>query len=135
MKIKLAILLSTFLCFSCMDQGQTEVMDGHFLVGNWTNFEYEMETFTMEKSKNLAPNVYGYSFRKDGTLIQRSNSGWCGTPPVVTSDFQGTWKVQGEEIIIEAKNWGGISLQTWKVSQLSDKTLRIEVLSIEYRKE
>lgn len=135
MKIKLAIVISAFLCLSCMDQGQTEEMDRHFLVGNWTNFEYERETFTMEKSKNLETNVYGYSFRNDGTLIQRSNSGWCGTPPVVTSDFQGTWKVLGEEIIIEAKYWGGISIQTWKVTPLSNKTLRIEVLNSEYKEE
>lgn len=135
MKNKIVIVLFTFLCLSCMDQGQTEEMDGHFLVGNWTNFEYERETFTMEKSKNLTANVYGYSFRNDGTLIQRSNSGWCGTPPVVTSDFQGTWRVQGEEIIIEAKYWGGISVQTWKVIPLSNKTLRIEVLTSEYKEE
>ncbi|SDY39234.1 MULTISPECIES: hypothetical protein [Rhodonellum] len=135
MKTKFAIVLLTFFSISCMDQGQTEVMAGHFLVGNWTNFEYEMDAFTMEKSKNLASNVYGYSFRKDGTLIQRSNSGWCGTPPVVTSDFQGTWRILGEEVIIEAKYWGGISVQTWKVTQLSNKTLRIEILSSEYREE
>lgn len=135
MKIKLAIVFMSFLYLSCMDQGQTEELDGHFLVGNWTNLEYESETFTMEKSKKLATNVFGYSFRNDGSLIQRSNSGWCGTPPVVTSDFQGTWRIQGEEIIIEAKYWGGISVQTWKVTPLSNKTLRIEILSSEYREE
>ncbi|NHE59899.1 hypothetical protein G9Q97_24105 [Cyclobacterium sp. GBPx2] len=104
-------------------------------VGNWSNLEYRENGFEMEKVNQLQENTYGYRFLSNGKLIHRANSGWCGTPPIVTSDFEGTWEKEGDIITLTAAFWGGTQVQKWKISSSTGNSLEIEVISSEMQME
>ena len=132
MKNFLALLAICFLLFSCMEQETLNLESGEFPLGIWTNIQYDESGFTMDRSSKIPENTYGYVFQKNGKLIHRANSGFCGTPPITTSDFAGTWKVKGDVVELEVDFWGGKYRQEWKVTQLSGKTVKVELLKQEY---
>jgi hypothetical protein len=97
-------------------------------VGNWSNLDYQENGFVMQKVNQLKENTYGYRFLSNGKLIHRANSGWCGTPPIVTSDYEGTWKRDGDILTVSAPFWGGMNIQEWKITSASENTLQVEVI-------
>lgn len=95
------------------------------LVGNWINPEYKDSLMMLEKSAALKPNVYGISFKADGKLVERKIDGWCGTPPVVYKDYEGTWTSQDSFITIEVGYWGGMAVSQWTIISVSGKRLTV----------
>jgi len=132
MKTLLPLLTICLFLFSCMEQEPLNLESGEFPLGTWTNIQYEETGFTMDRSSKIPANTYGYVFQKNGKLIHRANSGFCGTPPIITADFKGTWKVKGDLVELEVDFWGGKYRQEWKVNQLSGKTVRVELLTQEF---
>jgi hypothetical protein len=132
MKKLLPLLAICSLLFSCVEQETLDLESGEFPLGTWTNIQYEESGFTMERMNNLPENTYGFVFQKNGKLIHRANSGFCGTPPITTADFNGIWKVKGDIIEVEVEFWGGKYRQEWKVTQLSGITVRVELVKQEY---
>lgn len=132
MKNILPLIAICSLLFSCLEHETINLESGEFPLGTWTNLQYEETGFTMDRSSRLEENRYGFIFSEIGKLIHRSNSGFCGTPPIITADFNGTWKVKGDKIEVEVEFWGGKYRQEWKVTQLSGKTVKVELLKQEY---
>jgi hypothetical protein len=116
------------MLFSCME---TEDL-GPVPVGTWSNLTHETNGFVMERAAKLQDNTLGYRFLSNGQLIHRTYSGWCATPPVVTSDYVGTWERTGDTITLVAPYWGGIHRQEWMIRQSSDKSIQVEIISSEY---
>jgi hypothetical protein len=132
MKKLLPLLAICSLLFSCLDQETLNLESGEFPLGTWTNIQYEESGFTMDRSSAIRANTYGYVFKENGKLIHRANSSFCGTPPIITADFAGTWNIDGDVVEVEVEFWGGKYSQEWKVNQASGKTVRIELLKQEY---
>ncbi|SHN26095.1 hypothetical protein SAMN04488057_114100 [Cyclobacterium lianum] len=132
MRITVFTFVFGLLLFSCMeDQNLSALEAGPIPVGNWTNLEYQENGIALEKVDRLRENTYGYRFLGDGKLIHRANSGWCGTPPIITSDYEGTWEREGEILTLTAPYWGGTQVQKWKIIASTANTLQVEVISQE----
>ena len=104
------------------------------IVGCWTKPMYVDNSegksiYCFEKAKSLPNNSGGTKFYNDGTLIERKNSGDCGTPPIAYANFSGNWQVQENgDIIIDVAYWGGMEHKVWKVIDITNKTLTIEIV-------
>ena len=75
----------------------------------------------------MPANSPSIKFLNDGTLIERKNSGWCGTPPIAYADFSGNWRVQNGNIIIDVAYWGGMEQRAWKIIDVTNTSLKIEI--------
>jgi len=95
------------------------------LIGNWINPQTTDSMVTYSKSNDLVENDYGITFHSDGTLIERKISGWCATPPISYSDFEGTWEKTDSLISILVDYWGGIASYQWKMINIEDDRLVI----------
>jgi len=109
MKILLKALLLIFagLVFlackdSIVDPGEYE------FIGVWIQKSYESDTLTFERSEKLNNDKPGYIFLSDNKIIERKNSGWCGTPPIAYTNFDGKWELIDESHLkITVGYWGG----------------------------
>ena len=128
-----ALLLIALIFGSCMEDQQLELDKGPAPVGIWSNISYQDSSLILEKGQKLEENTYGYRFLSNGKLIHRANSGFCGTPPIATSDFDGTWERDGDIIRLEAGFWGGTQIQEWKILSDAGNTLQVEVISSELK--
>ncbi|WP_114749807.1 hypothetical protein [Pleomorphovibrio marinus] len=134
MKTTLLTFMIALLLFSCMEnEDPLALTSGPVPVGNWSNLTYQENGLAMERVNQLQENTYGYRFLSNGKLIHRSNSGWCGTPPIITNDYEGTWKMDGDIIHFSADFWGGTQTQEWKITSTSGNTLQVEVISSDWQ--
>jgi len=60
------------------------------------------------------------------------DTGWCGTPPIAYSDFDGTWNKKDSVIKITVAYWGGLADYQWKVISVDNNNLTIYRLKEEY---
>lgn len=123
---KLIFLSLTILLFAC-DEDQPELAnlgENVGIVGTWVDFSDDFAApaedgvTRLVRTENFENNHYGFTFRKDGTFIERKNSGWCGTPPIAYDNFEGVWNPLNDTLIdITVAYWGGtLTYQMWIVS-------------------
>ncbi|WP_339922348.1 hypothetical protein [uncultured Cyclobacterium sp.] len=130
------LLIALIFIVSCVEDPQLSASEtGPLPIGSWSNVSYNENGMTLEKVNKLAENTYGYRFLNNGTFIHRANSGWCGTPPIVTSDFQGSWTKNADVISIQGTFWGGETLEEWEIIASDNNMLTIKVLKSEYEME
>jgi len=102
------------------------------IIGYWGNPVYEYDIYPeavirYKRVKTLPANSPSIKFMNNGTLIERKNAGFCATPPIAYADFSGNWRVQNKNIIIDVAYWGGMEQKTWKIINVTNTSLRIEV--------
>lgn len=137
MKNPFTILMIT-LCIivSCVEDPQLSASEiGPIPVGSWSNISYNEDGIILEKVDQLRENTYGYRFLSDGTFIHRANSGFCGTPPIVTSDFEGSWTKDGDILNIQGTFWGGETVEEWEIISSDNNVLTIKVVKSELKME
>lgn len=78
---------------------------------------------------SLLDNQYGLSFEQNNRLIERKNSGWCGTPPISHSDYTGTWIQKDSIISINVGYWGGTLDYSWKIVAVNQVELTVAKLN------
>lgn len=128
----IAVLLSIVLV-ACQkseivpESGQSE------LYGSWTNPQYSDSIVTYTRIGSLIENQYGMLFSEGNKFTNRDNSGFCGTPPISTTDYEGTWTINNSVIEITVPFWGGVSHKTWKVISLENEKLVIYPIKVEYQ--
>ncbi|MFN8134346.1 MAG: hypothetical protein U0Z17_03640 [Bacteroidales bacterium] len=133
MKTLFSALLLTFMLIACQKEAII-VPDGNTdLIGSWIKPQYVDSVITYERAENLLENSYGFTFKPGNKLIARQNSGWCGTPPISTTDYEGSWIQNGSEVKITMGYWGGTSIQTWKIVSLDQQKLVIYISSSKYQ--
>ena len=130
------LIISTLICGIALMTGcekqeiDLEGVDG--IIGCWANPVYEYDIYPKaiiryERVKTLPTNSPSIKFLNDGTLVERKNSGDCGTPPIVYGDFSGNWKIEkNNDLKINVAYWGGMEQKTWKIIDVTDTSLRIE---------
>lgn len=124
---KLILLLSIVTLIACEKSNETETLvnDSDQLIGNWINPIVIDTIWKYERANSLKDNSYGFSFQSRQLFVERKNAGWCGTPPIAYSDFDGTWTKKDSIIKITVAYWGGLVDYQWKIISLDDKNLTI----------
>jgi hypothetical protein len=114
------------------DEKNLKIPDG--IIGFWANHEYEIAPLPKviiryKRVKVLPVNSEGIRFLKDGTLIERKNKNAGWSPPITYDDFSGTWQIENNnDIKISVAFWGGTEHKTWKIIDVTNKILRIEMI-------
>jgi hypothetical protein len=125
-------LLLALAFVSCQKLTDPVETGNPLLIGSWTDPQYTDTLVTYTRVSNLVENQYGIKFQTGNKLVQRQNSGWCGTPPIVTADYEGTWMWSDSLVNITVGFWGGTADLTWKVIHLNDQKLVISVVKADY---
>lgn len=126
------LLISLFI--GCEEKIET-VQNSNLFTGYWINPQIVDSLVTFSKSSKLVDDKYGIAFYADGSLIERKNSGWCATPPISYSDFEGSWEKSDSLINIVVDYWGGIARYQWKMMDLEDNKLVVKKIKEEYNYE
>jgi len=93
------------------------------LVGCWIDQDYSDTLFTLSRASYIPEDTFGWTFNESGTLVNRGNSGCCGTPPIAYADYEGEWFQEDSIINIEVAFWGGIMLMEWQIVEISESSL------------
>ncbi len=133
MKAYFIFLLITLALFSCSKEDIPVQNENTELIGSWINPQYSDTLVTYTRAETLVENQYGITFENMGKLVQRQNSGWCGTPPVTTADYEGTWTQIDSIVSITVGYWGGISTQKWKIVSLNNSKLTLQIIESIYQ--
>jgi hypothetical protein len=127
MKTQIIILLFLILGFiSCKKEKvySSKITDPS-LKGYWINLTIVDTLLVSNKSARLKDNAPGFAILDNGKFIEREIAGWCGTPPINYSDFDGKWDRTDSIINIKVGFWGGNATYKWKILLLNDSTLKI----------
>ena len=131
----LSVVIIALALVSCSKRDSLEPEGLPGLTGSWVNIEYQDSIILLHRSESLNENAYGFRFQSDGTFIERKNAGWCGTPPIVYSDFDGHWSNTESNLHITVAYWGGTAFYEWKVLDISKQEIKIRVISQDYIQE
>jgi hypothetical protein len=105
-------------------------MKNEDLIGVWVFSIYKDDCMEYTTMKSLLKNESGFVFKKNGRLIIRQNSSWCGTPPIEYKNYNGTWKYTSDSsILINYKYWGGKAAMELKIIDLNPNILKLKVIS------
>ena len=117
-------LFAVFLVSGCGEL-MVEAVNVHPLVGTWIQRDVENEVMIMERTFHLDTNKYGFIFYVQGTFLERKNAGWCGTPPIVYTNFTGQWKSETNDLLtIDVDYWGGREEYTMEIISVTTSELR-----------
>lgn len=116
---------------SCDKSEDLDVSLDNLLVGHWVEATWTGEFITFNRASSLPEDNYGLSLRSNGSLVERKNAGWCGTPPITYADFGGNWSQSGSDVVLNVDFWGGTAQLKWEIETVSTTTLivrRVEEL-------
>jgi hypothetical protein len=115
------------LLFAC-NKDEIKIDSDNLLLGIWTYSEYQNDAAVYTRSDGFTDNPC-YKFKSDGSLLERKNSGFCGTPPITYSDYDGSWSVINDTIIeIKSAYWGGEMTYSLDIESVTMDTLKVKTL-------
>ncbi len=121
-KIAICFISIGFLS-SCSENSDLEIDPTNLLIGNWTEPTYTNENITFKRSSSLQNDSYGVSFKNKGVFIEHS-SGWCGTAPLVFTDYIGNWQAENKLIMVSMQHFpGGFN---WRIVSLTENQLIVQ---------
>jgi hypothetical protein len=124
MKNTLLLIISLVLLFTSCKKDEIKIDPNNQLIGIWNVSSYDDDATVYIRSKEFT-DEYGYQFNGDGTLTERQNSGWCGTPPITYADYAGTWKYINDTLIeVEVGFWGGTSIYQLDIESVDSEHLK-----------
>ena len=122
-KVILAIFSFLFLCGAC-SKDDIEIDPDNLLIGVWNYSGFQDNTNIFFRDTEFIDN-HCYRFNSDGTLTERKNSGWCGTPPISYADYSGTWTILNDTLIqISVGYWGGITEYKLDIEAMDSDSLK-----------
>lgn len=133
MKTISLLILGLFLLFGCSKKDEVIILESEKLVGHWSNPVLTDTVWKYERVGSLQENEYGFSFKPEKVFIERKNAGWCGTPPIVYENYNGTWSRNNSEININVGYWGGNAEYKWKIISLDDRYLTVYKVKEDYK--
>lgn len=108
---------------SCSENSELEIDPNNLLIGNWTEPIYNNESITFKRSNTLQNNSYGVSFINTGVFIEHT-SGWCGTPPLIFTNYSGNWQTQDRLIMVSMQHFPGNF--NWRIVSLTENQLVVQ---------
>jgi hypothetical protein len=126
-RIALILFLVSSLFFSCTKE-QIKIDPDNLLIGVWVFSEYKDDITIFKRDQEFTDNDC-FKFNSDGTLIERKNSGWCGTPPISYANYDGTWSIVNDTLIqVKVGYWGGTTSYKLDIESISPTTLKVITL-------
>ena len=131
--MKRLALLSVFLVFlfiSCTKE-EIKIDQDNLLIGIWIYSNFQDNTAIYTRDQEFTDN-HCYKFNSDGTLNERKNSGWCGTPPISYADYTGSWSVLNDTLIqIKVGYWGGTMSYKLDIESVSTDSLKVQYFPVD----
>ncbi len=131
--LKMLLCGVAILCnVSCGSSDPTEPASPS-IYGAWGAVSTDQKTGlrTYERLAELTGRRNGYEFNLGGSLVIR-NFGWCGTPPLTYSNFEGSWQKEGDRILtLSYHELGVVQDFRLEVVALSASDLRCRIGRIE----
>lgn len=122
MKIKVLFLFA-LLVFAC-DSNENAIPDpDNLLIGSWIEPNYNEEQTMFKRAAALPDNGRGILFKANGDFVERS-SGWCGTPPLTFSDYNGNWELENTLVTI-TQEFYPINY-AWRIVSVSETELIVK---------
>lgn len=134
-RISLITLIISLTLIACEKEKNQINTDANLLIGSWINPQYNDTLVTFDRFNSLKDNDYGFSIIYDSKFIERKNSGWCATPPIFYSDYEGNWTQNDSIISITVGYWGGLVDYKWEIVTINENNLTIISLENVYHKE
>lgn len=123
------IFLFSVLIISSCGEAPTRMTPVVDIYGAWVEADNNFDDTVLYKSLGLDSSKFGYIFYEDGKLLKRDNAGWCGTPPIYYTNYQGNWNMGGDSIVhITAGYWGGIRSYSFRIISLNATEMKIRYL-------
>jgi hypothetical protein len=120
---KMILFLSIIILIACEKSNEPIVNDSDKLIGYWINPVAIDTVWKYERANTLKDNDYGFAFKSGQLFVERKNAGWCGTPPISYTDFDGTWTKNDSVINITVGYWGGLADYQWKIILIDNNSL------------
>ncbi|MDP4221870.1 MAG: lipocalin family protein [Bacteroidota bacterium] len=126
-KILLLNIILSLLPLSC-NKDEFQIDKDNLLIGTWNLSRYDVNEKIYSRSRTFSY-TYCYQFNADGTLIERSLAGFCATPPVSYSDYQGNWSIINDSLIkVKVAYWGGTINYRLKIVSVTVDSLKVTQL-------
>lgn len=123
-----SLLLVPVLLFSSCKKDK-DPQGNPSITKTWVFEKYENDIAEYSAASQLNNEKAGYIFKSNGQLVERANSGWCGTPPIAYSNYDGKWNlVNDSKIDIKGKFWGGDKNYGIEIVSVTASTLRIKYI-------
>lgn len=121
--IFLILTLTTLFASSC--NKDPLYIDGPAgdMVGHWIDQEYSDTLYLLRRASHIPADTFGWTFNEDGTVMNRANAGFCGTPPITYADYEGDWFADDSIITINVEFWGGTTILEWQLIEVSETSL------------
>jgi hypothetical protein len=130
-RIPLLIVALGILLNSCT-RDDIDFDPDNLLIGAWIFSEYQDNLYIYNRSNEFTDNQC-YKFNIDGTLIERKNSGWCGTPPISYADYSGTWNLLNDTLIqVNVAFWGGNTTYKLDIESINSTSLKVVLITPDY---
>lgn len=125
--LKTVLFLLLVTTIGCSENENIPINESSKLIGHWINPVGTASELQLTRASSLKSDRYGLSFLEKTECVERS-SGWCGTPPLTFTDFQGTYTYNDSIIVFTIDNGGfeGMQNKKWVVKTLNDNTLILE---------
>jgi hypothetical protein len=128
MKMLVLFFLTIASLLPSCEKDNIEIDLGKLLLGVWINDGLSNDV-TIYKRSDEFTNKYCYLFKSDGTLTERQNSGWCGTPPISYADYEGTWEILNDTLIsITVGSWSGDRSYRLDTESVDPEVLKVILL-------
>lgn len=124
MKKTILAIISFLFLFSSCSKDDIRIDPDNLLIGVW-NYTGSQENTNIFSRNNEFVENHCYRFNADGTLTERKNSGWCGTPPISYADYPGTWTILNDTLIqLNVGYWGGTTRYKLDIEAVDSNSLK-----------
>jgi len=104
---KVIVIASLLIIIAGCSKESIQIDPDNLLIGVWNYSEFSDNASVYTRGNDFVDNPC-FKFNGDGTMTERKNSGWCGTPPISYADYPGTWTILNDTLIqISVGYWGG----------------------------
>jgi hypothetical protein len=125
---KICMLVSILFCLLGCSKDEIKVDKDNLLVGIWKSSGYNNGSDIYTRDDRFT-DEHCYKFNDDGTLTERKNAGWCGTPPVTYADYAGSWTSLNDTLIsISVGYWGGTTTYKLDIQSVDAETLKVDIV-------
>jgi hypothetical protein len=123
MKKTIVIISLLFIIGGCSKENM-DLNPDNLLIGVWNFSEFRDNTYIYTRSNDFVDGPC-YKFNSDGTLTERKNSGFCGTPPISYADYTGSWSMINDTLInVTSGYWGGTMTYMLDIELLNSESLK-----------